>query len=61
MFLAYYFLKVGTSHHFSQGFGSSIFLIADPDPDPGFDDLTLKKIYSCKFNFYFLDQKLQFT
>ena len=32
-----------------------------PDPDPGFDDLKLKKIYSWKFNFYFLDQKLQFT
>ncbi len=31
-----------------------------PDPDPGFDDLKLKKIYSWKFNFYFLDQKLQF-
>ncbi len=26
-----------------------------------FDDLKLKKIYSWKFNFYFLDQKLQFT
>jgi len=47
-------------------------LIADPDsgsgsririldPDPGFDDLKLKKIYSWKFNFYFLDQKFQFT
>jgi hypothetical protein len=35
------------------------FLIADPDPR--FDDLTLKKIYSWKFNFYFLDQNLQFT
>ncbi len=35
------------------------FLIADPDP--GFDDLKLKKIYSWKFNYYFLDQKLQFT
>ena len=33
----------------------------DTDPDPGFDDLKLKKIYSWKFNFYFLDQKLQFT
>ncbi len=36
-----------------------------PDPDPGsgsrIDDLKLKKIYSWKFNFYFLDQKLQFT
>jgi hypothetical protein len=32
-----------------------------PDPDPGFDDLKFKKIYSGKFNFYFLDQKLQFT
>jgi hypothetical protein len=30
-------------------------------PDPGFDDLKLEKIYSWKFNFYFLDQKLQFT
>jgi hypothetical protein len=27
-------------------------------PDPGFDDLKLEKIYSWKFNFYFLDQKL---
>jgi hypothetical protein len=32
-----------------------------PDPDPGFDDLKLRKIYSWKFNFYILDQKLQFT
>jgi hypothetical protein len=32
-----------------------------PDPDLGFDDLKLKKIYRWKFNFYFLDQKLQFT
>jgi hypothetical protein len=30
-------------------------------PDPGFDDLKLKKIYSWKFKFYFLDQKLQFA
>jgi hypothetical protein len=37
------------------------FRIRIPDPDPGFDDLKLKKIYSWKFNFYFLDQKLQFT
>jgi hypothetical protein len=37
----------------------AFFLIADPDP--WFDDLKLKKIYSWKFNFYFLDQKLQFT
>jgi hypothetical protein len=37
----------------------AFFLIADPDP--GFDDQKLKKIYSWKFNFYFLDQKLQFT
>ncbi len=37
------------------------FWIRIPDPDPGFDDLNLKKIYSRKFNFYFLDQKLQFT
>ncbi len=27
-----------------------------PDPNSGFDDLKLKKIYSWKFNFYFLDQ-----
>jgi hypothetical protein len=27
-------------------------------PDPGFDDLKLKKIYSWKFNFYFRDQKI---
>ncbi len=39
----------------------AFFLIADPDPDPGFYDLKLKKIYSWKFNLYFLDQKLQFT
>jgi hypothetical protein len=32
-----------------------------PDPDPGFNDLKLKKIYSWKFYIYFLDQKLQFT
>jgi hypothetical protein len=48
--------------------GSSIFSycgsgfqIRNPDPDPMFDDLKLKKIYSWKFNFYFLDQKLPFT
>jgi hypothetical protein len=29
--------------------------------NPGFDDLKLKKMYSWKFNFYFLYQKLQFT
>jgi hypothetical protein len=39
--------------------GLAFFLIADPDP--GFDHLKLKKIYSWKCNFYFLDQKLQFT
>jgi hypothetical protein len=47
----------------------AFFLIADPDgfqiripdPDPGFDDLKLKKIYSWKLNFYFIDQKLPFT
>ncbi len=50
----------------------SFFLIADPDPgsgyriripdpDPRFDDPKLKKTYKWKFNFYFLDQKLQFT
>jgi hypothetical protein len=33
----------------------AFFLIADPDP--GFDDLKLKKVYSWKFDFYFLDQK----
>jgi hypothetical protein len=32
-----------------------------PDPDPGFGDLKLKKIYNKKFNFYFFDQKLQFS
>ncbi len=32
-----------------------------PDPDPRFDDLKLEKIYSWKFNFDFLDQKLLFT
>ena len=37
----------------------AFFLIADPDP--GFDDLKLKNIYSWKFYFYFLDQKLLFT
>ncbi len=37
----------------------AFFLIADPDP--GFDDLKLKKNYSWKFNFYFLDQKLPFN
>jgi hypothetical protein len=25
-----------------------------PDPDPGFDDLKFEKIYSWKFNFYFV-------
>jgi hypothetical protein len=29
-----------------------------PDPDLEFDDLKLKKIYSWKFNFYFLDKKI---
>ncbi len=32
-----------------------------PDPDPGLDDLKLGKIYSWKFNFDFLHQKLLFT
>jgi hypothetical protein len=32
-----------------------------PDPDPGFDDIKLKKFYSWKINFYFFDQKLPFT
>jgi hypothetical protein len=32
-----------------------------PDPDPGFDDLKVKKMYNSKFNFYFFDQKLLFT
>jgi hypothetical protein len=32
----------------------AFFLIADPDSDPGFDDLKMKKIYSWKFNFIFL-------
>jgi hypothetical protein len=36
-----------------SGSGSQI-----PDPDPGLDDLTLKKIYSWKFNFYFLGSKI---
>jgi hypothetical protein len=39
----------------------AFFLIVDPDPDPGFDDLKLEKNYSWKFNFDFLDQKLLFT
>jgi hypothetical protein len=30
-------------------------------PDPGFDDLKLKKTFSWKFNFCFLDQNWQFT
>jgi hypothetical protein len=54
-----------------QGFGSAL-INADPDtdpnpaffiiadPDPGFDDLNLKKNYRWKFNFYFLYQILQF-
>ncbi len=29
-----------------------------PDPDPGLKDLKFKQIYSWKFNFYFLEQKL---
>jgi hypothetical protein len=50
----------------------AFFLIADRDPgsgfqiqipdlDPGFDDLKFKKSTAGKFNFYFFDQKLQFT
>jgi hypothetical protein len=53
-----------------SGSGSR-FRTPDPDPgsglririqdlDPGFDDLKLKKIYSWKFYFYFLDKKLLF-
>ena len=34
--------------------------IRNPDPDPGFNDLKLKKIQLKKNNF-FLDKKLQFT
>jgi hypothetical protein len=29
--------------------------------DPGFDDLKFKKSTAGRFNFYFFDQKLQFT
>jgi hypothetical protein len=29
-----------------------------PDPDPGFDDLKLKKFTAGNFNFYFLDKKI---
>ena len=39
----------------------AFFLIADPDPDPGFGDLILKKITAEKKINFFLDQKLQFT
>jgi hypothetical protein len=35
----------------------AFFLIADPDPGLS----KIEKIYSWKFNFYFLDQKLQLT
>ncbi len=54
------------SQGFGQGFGYSIFSNCGSGfririPDPWFDDLKLKKIYSWKFNFYFLYQKLQFT
>jgi hypothetical protein len=31
----------------------AFFLIEDPDPGSGFDDLKLKKIYSWKFLFLF--------
>ena len=48
----------------------AFFIIADPDsgsgsririPDPGFYDQKLKKITAEKKNYFFLDQKLQFT
>jgi hypothetical protein len=49
------------------GSGSSIFSncgsgfgIRIPDPDPGFDDIKLKKLQLKKIYFVF-DQKLQFT
>jgi hypothetical protein len=37
------------------------FWIRIPDPDPGFDDLTLNKFTAGNFYFYFLDQKWQFS
>jgi hypothetical protein len=56
-------IKCGSGY----GSGSSLFSncgsgfrIRIPDPDPGFGDLKLKKFYK-KFNFYFFDQKLQFS
>jgi hypothetical protein len=43
------------------GFRIRIDLMRIRIPDPGFDDLKLKKIHCWKFNSYFRDQKLQFT
>ncbi len=51
-------IRSGSRFFYNCGYG---FRIRIPDPDPGFDDLKLKKIYSRKFNFYFIDQKLPFT
>jgi hypothetical protein len=58
--------RVSDPHGFDADPDPTYFLIADPDsgpgdPDPGFDDLKLTKIYSWKFNFYFPDKKLKFT
>ncbi len=42
--------RVSDPHGFNADPDPAFFLIADPDP--GFDDLKLTKIYSWKFNFY---------
>jgi hypothetical protein len=36
--------RVSDPHLFNADPDPAFFLIADPDPDPGFDDLKLKKI-----------------
>jgi hypothetical protein len=52
---------VADPHLFNANPDPAFFLIANPDPDPGFDDLKLKKFSAENFNYYFFDQKLQFT
>ena len=51
--------RVSNPHLFNADPDPTFFLIADPDP--GFDDLKLKKITAEKKINFFLDQKVQFT
>jgi hypothetical protein len=53
--------RVSDPHWFNADPDPAFFLIADPDSGSRVWWPKIEKIYSWKFNFYFLDQKLQFT